>query len=74
MFNTLRAKLLGFFLLTTFIPLLFLGYISYQSQKQELTKYIEESLLTSSNELAEDVQNLLIERLSDVKYLAKIQY
>ncbi|RXJ02763.1 histidine kinase [Anaerobacillus alkaliphilus] len=70
MFKTLRSKLLGFFLLITFIPLLFLGYISYQSQKQELTKFIEQSLLTYSNEIALDIELLLLERLSDLKYLA----
>lgn len=70
MFKTLRVKLLVFFLLTTLTPLLFLGYISYQSQKQELTNYIEQSLLTYSNELASEIERTLYERISDVKHLA----
>ncbi|QOY37298.1 cache domain-containing protein [Anaerobacillus isosaccharinicus] len=70
MFKTLRVKLLVFFLLTTLTPLSFLGYISYQSQKQELTKYIEQSLLTFSNELASEIERTLYERISDVKHLA----
>lgn len=71
MFRTLRAKLLAFFLLITFIPLIFIGYISYQSQKQELTNQIEQSLNVSSNYLAEETQNMLSERLNDIEYLAK---
>lgn len=70
MFRTLRIKLLCFFLLTTCIPLLFIGYISYQSQKQELTKSIEQSLLTSSSEIANNIENMLVERISDVQHLA----
>lgn len=70
MFQTLRVKLLVFFLLATLTPLLFLGYISYQSQKQELTKHIEQSLLTFSDEIAQEIEMLLSERISDVKHLA----
>ncbi|OIJ11800.1 hypothetical protein BKP37_15285 [Anaerobacillus alkalilacustris] len=70
MFKTLRAKLLVFFLLTTFIPLLFVSYISYQSQKQELTKQIEQSLLSHSNYIASEIQQLLLEQISNLKYLA----
>lgn len=71
MFKTLRSKLLAFFLLVTLIPLVFVGYISYQTQKQELTSFIEQSLLTYSNEIALDIESMLAERISDLKYLAK---
>lgn len=71
MFKTLRAKLLVFFLLTTFIPLLFVGYISYESQKQELTKQIEHSLLFYTSDLAVEIKKLLSERIADVRHLAK---
>ncbi|OIJ21835.1 hypothetical protein BKP45_03830 [Anaerobacillus alkalidiazotrophicus] len=70
MFKTLRAKLFVFFLLTTFIPLLFVSYISYQSQKQELTKQIEHSLLSHSNYIAAEIQQLLLEQISNLNYLA----
>ncbi|MCT8140040.1 PAS domain-containing protein [Anaerobacillus sp. CMMVII] len=70
MFKTLKAKLLTFFLLITLFPLLFLGYISYQSQKYELTKSIEQSLVTFSSELALDVEKLLTERVLDLQHLA----
>lgn len=70
MFKTLRAKLFIFFLLVTLIPLVFIGYISYQSQKEELKKQIEQSLLSHSNYLADEIESLLIERISDVKHLA----
>ncbi len=70
MFKTLRVKLLAFFLLTTFIPQLFLGYISFQSQKKELTKYIEQSLLIFSNQLAGEIEILLAEQMADIEHLA----
>lgn len=70
MLKTLRAKLLAFFFLTTFIPLLIVGYIFYESQKQQITNQIEQMFVTHATHLAEETENLLFERVSDLKLLS----
>ncbi|MGO4889095.1 ATP-binding protein [Anaerobacillus sp. MEB173] len=69
MFDTLHSKLLVFFLLITFIPLLFVGYISYQSQKEVLTENFEQTLSIYSDNLAVEIEELIQERIADLKVL-----
>ncbi|RNA67883.1 ATP-binding protein [Alteribacter keqinensis] len=71
MFQTLRAKLLIFFLLVTFIPLSVVGVMGYYAQKSELTANLENSLSTHTQSLSAEIETFIKERLYDVEYLAR---
>ncbi|WP_026691651.1 sensor histidine kinase [Alteribacter aurantiacus] len=71
MFQTLRAKLLIFFLLVTFIPLSVVGIMGYYAQKSELTANLENSLSTHTKSMAAEIETFIRERLYDVEYLAR---
>ncbi len=71
MFQTLRAKLLIFFLLVTFIPLSVVGVMGYYAQKSELTNNLEQSLSTHTTNMAQEIEMFIRERLYDVNYLSR---
>lgn len=71
MLKTLRSKLLFFFLSTTFLSLLLVGYISYESKKAAITNNIEQSFYMFSDFLALNVEELIREAIHDVSYLAE---
>jgi len=68
--RTLKSTLLIFFLLITFIPMLFVGYISYQSQKASLTEQLEHNLYILSDNLAIEVSEFINERIADAELVA----
>ncbi len=71
MLKTLRSKLLFFFLITTFLSLFVVGYISYESKKTAITATIEQSFFMYSDILALNVEELINETMKDVNYLAE---
>lgn len=70
--KTLRSKLLFFILLTTFLSVLVVGYISYEAQRNVITKQIEQSFYMFSDSLALSVEELIIETVHDVNYLSEL--
>ncbi|WP_100371996.1 PAS domain-containing sensor histidine kinase [Bacillus sp. FJAT-45037] len=70
MLKTLRAKLLFFFLSATLLPLIFVGYITFQSQKIEMNKQLHESMYTMADSLAISIEDIVNERMIDVVMLA----
>ncbi|WP_280771067.1 cache domain-containing protein [Salipaludibacillus daqingensis] len=71
MFHTLRSKLLVFFILIAFVPMLVVGFISYTAQKQEMTNHAEKSLSMQSSNIAADISRFLEERVNDAEYLSR---
>ncbi|WP_161524827.1 sensor histidine kinase [Alteribacter lacisalsi] len=71
MFQTLKSKLLIFFLLVTFIPLLVIGIMGYLTQKNELTANLEDSLSAHTSGMSAEIEGFIRERLYDVEYLAR---
>ncbi|OIJ12954.1 hypothetical protein BKP35_10345 [Anaerobacillus arseniciselenatis] len=71
MFKTLRAKLLFFVLFTTFLSLFVVGYVSYESKKTAITEQIEQSFFMYTDILALNVEELILETIKDVNYLAE---
>ncbi|MGJ9384020.1 cache domain-containing protein [Salipaludibacillus sp. CF4.18] len=70
MFHTLRSKLLIFLILVAFIPMIIVGIISYNAQKQEITNSAERSLAIQSTSLSVEITRFLEERLKDIQTLA----
>lgn len=58
--------------MTTFLSLLVVGYISYESQKRVITKQIEQSFFIYSDSLALSVQGLIEEMIHNVNYLSEL--
>ncbi|WP_096185937.1 ATP-binding protein [Evansella halocellulosilytica] len=71
MFQTLRSKLLVFFLLITFIPMLIIGTMGFFAQKNDITESVEHSLSMNSERMALEVKAFIQERLNDVRYIAR---
>ncbi|UCZ53092.1 Cache 3/Cache 2 fusion domain-containing protein [Bacillus shivajii] len=71
MFQTLRSKLLVFFLIITFIPMTVVGMMSYHTQKNDLTENVELSLSLHSTSLSAGIKSFIQERLNDVRYKAR---
>lgn len=71
MFQTLRSKLLIFFILIAFVPMLAVGIMSYKAQKQEMTNHAEKSLSMQSTNMADDISRFLQERINDTEYLSR---
>lgn len=71
MFQTLRSKLLIFFILIAFVPMIVVGVISYTAQKQELTNYAEKSLSMQSSSMAASISRFFQERVNDTEYLSR---
>ncbi|OLS36573.1 histidine kinase [Alkalihalophilus pseudofirmus] len=70
MLKTLRAKLLFFFLFATLLPLLFVGYITFQSQKIETNQQLQQTMYTMADNLAISIEEIVNERMADVTILA----
>lgn len=70
MFNTLYSKLLTFFMLVSTLPIIIVGYISYESEKDALTSQLEKNLFVLANNLAAETEYFIAERLKDVAFLA----
>lgn len=68
--RTLRSKLLVFFVAITSIPLLVIGFVSYETQKSDLSDRIEQTLISFSANLSVSVEGMIQERLSDLEQLA----
>ncbi len=71
MVKTLRSKLLFIFLSIIFLSLSFIGYISYQSQKEVLMKQLENSFFLFSDSLAANIDQFITETVIDLSYLAE---
>ncbi|TWI56288.1 PAS domain-containing sensor histidine kinase [Halalkalibacter nanhaiisediminis] len=71
MFKTLRAKLLAFFLFATFIPMMIISYITYDSQKEDIEVQMSQTMISFANSLAVILEDLIQERLTDVAMLAQ---
>ncbi|TMW72103.1 sensor histidine kinase [Alteribacter natronophilus] len=71
MFQTLKSKLLVFFLLVTFIPLIVIGMMGYYTQKSELTSNLEDSLMAHTAGMSAEIEGFIRERIYDVEYLAR---
>ncbi|WP_252311640.1 PAS domain-containing sensor histidine kinase [Sinobaca sp. H24] len=68
--RTLRSKLLVFFVAITSIPLLVIGFVSYETQESDLSNRIEQTLISFSANLSVSVEGMIQERLSDLEQLA----
>lgn len=68
--RTLWSKLLVFFVAITSIPLLVIGFVSYETQKSDLSDRIEQTLISFSANLSVSVEGMIQERLSDLEQLA----
>ncbi|MFD2704015.1 ATP-binding protein [Salibacterium lacus] len=68
--KTLRSKLLLIFLVITCLPLTVAGIISYQTQKNDLTNRIEQTLFIYSDNLSVAVEDIVRERLFDLEQLS----
>ncbi|PYZ91614.1 hypothetical protein CR194_18445 [Salipaludibacillus keqinensis] len=71
MFHTLRSKLLVFFLLIAILPMIVVGFISYTTQKQEMTNHAERSLSIQTSNMTDEISRFLKERVNDTEYLSK---
>ncbi|WP_416147840.1 ATP-binding protein [Salipaludibacillus sp. HK11] len=71
MFHTLRSKLLIFFILIAFVPMIAVGFIGYAGQKQELTERVERSLAMQSSSMEAEISRFLRERVNDIEYLSR---
>ncbi|MFZ4451908.1 ATP-binding protein [Salibacterium aidingense] len=69
--RTLRSKLLLIFLGITCIPLIAAGIISYQTQKNDLTNRIEQTLFIFSDNLSLAIEDIIRERLTDLEQLSQ---
>ncbi|MFV9511435.1 ATP-binding protein [Tepidibacillus sp. LV47] len=69
MAKTLYSRLLLFALFISMVPMIFVGYISYQAHKESLTKEMDQNLFLLSNNLAVEIENFISERLMDVNLL-----
>lgn len=74
MFKSLYSRLLACFLLLSTLPILIVGYMSYQSERSRLTSYIRDTLLLAGNNMSLEIKSHLTEQLSDVKQLAQNPY
>jgi two-component system, sporulation sensor kinase E len=70
-FRTLYSKLLFTILFITICSLGILGFISYDEQKEILSKQIESSLHFASNSVSGEINEFIYERLSDIDFLRK---
>ncbi|MDV2685932.1 cache domain-containing protein [Alkalihalophilus lindianensis] len=70
MIKTLRAKLLFFFFFATLLPLLFVGYITFQSQKIDMNEQLHQTMYTMTDNFAVSIENIVNERMKDVIILA----
>lgn len=71
MFRTLHSRLILFFLTVSVIPILLIGSISYSSEKQALTRQLEENMFVLVENMAFELENFTSRRISDVNVLAK---
>ncbi|MBU9724289.1 MULTISPECIES: PAS domain-containing sensor histidine kinase [Bacillaceae] len=69
--HTLRFKLLVFFLLITFIPMIIVGIIGYYNQKEELTNSVEQMLMMNSEIMSVEIEKFIEERITNTRYLAR---
>ncbi|MGY4690439.1 ATP-binding protein [Salibacterium sp. K-3] len=68
--KTLRSKLLVIFLVITCVPLTAAGIISYQTQKNDLTDRIEQTLFIFTDNLSLAIEDIIRERLTDLEQLS----
>ncbi|WP_252314320.1 hypothetical protein [Sinobaca sp. H24] len=64
------VKIISFFVAITSIPLLVIGFVSYETQKSDLSDRIEQTLISFSANLSVSVEGMIQERLSDLEQLA----
>lgn len=70
MLKSLHSKLLLFVILMTFIPIIILGIVAYNSQKQAMTEQLENNLFLLADNLARDVGIFIKERINDTNIIA----
>jgi len=68
--NSFYAKLLIFILVISLLPFIFVSWISYQNQKELITRKLQQNLHVLSQGLAVDIEHFIAERLNDAKVLA----
>ncbi|OEF98921.1 hypothetical protein BHF71_03075 [Vulcanibacillus modesticaldus] len=71
MFKTLHYKLLVIITFLSILPLIVVGYISYQSQKEILTEQIENNLVTEAENLVIELEEFIAERIKDIDLLTR---
>ncbi len=70
MLKTLRSKLILFFMIATFLPVLLVAYLTFYSQKETLSNQIEQMVYIFADSVAISMENFIKERLSDTATLA----
>lgn len=70
MLKSLHSKLLVFVITMTFVPIIILGIVAYNSQKQNITEQIESNLFLMADNLARDVGVFIKERINDTNITA----
>ncbi|MEN0642997.1 ATP-binding protein [Alkalicoccobacillus gibsonii] len=71
MFKTLRSKLILFFSCVTFLPLLLIGTIMYQYQRDDLSSQMEDQLVRVLESRVAALEDFLTERQSNLEHLAR---
>ncbi|MBS4025555.1 MAG: Cache 3/Cache 2 fusion domain-containing protein [Clostridia bacterium] len=70
MFKSLYSKLICVYLLMVLIPMLLIGYISYQSKKEAMLNQLEQMMILSADNLVVAVGDIINEAISDTGLLA----
>ncbi len=73
-FRGIRGKLIGCFLLMTMIPLLTVSIISYYNGKKAVEQRVIEQLTSIADLKKIELQNWLLERLSDTKIISRNKF
>ncbi|MEK4564414.1 ATP-binding protein [Alkalihalobacillus sp. FSL R5-0424] len=71
MFKTLRSKLILFFSCVTFLPLLLIGAIMFQFQRDDLSSQLEDQLVRVLENRVIALEDFLTERQSNLELLAR---
>ncbi|KGA98029.1 histidine kinase [Alkalihalobacillus alcalophilus ATCC 27647 = CGMCC 1.3604] len=69
MFKSLRMKLFMIFFFVTFLPLIFIAYITFQSQKEDIENQHEQLLYALGESAAVSLDDFIQERFKDVRML-----
>lgn len=67
----LHTRIFVYSMLISYIPLLVLGVLSYQSQRRVIEQEIQASLTNYTTNLSKELYSYLNERVTDLQYLSK---
>jgi PAS domain S-box-containing protein len=74
MFSTIRTKLIAIFIILGVIPILIVGYLSYQSASNALLFQAQEQLGNVADKTAQQIDNFFEEAQKDIELLSKFPF